>query len=260
MTRGRAVLLMESNVIVSKEFNGDMYPIGHGDSFFEELSLVENKREFASFLNNFNKETFQYKGRLYTNLNNDEIYVDANIDEKIIDNLFFKDFTSDWVFVKNLSGKEVEFHLTSKETIVIKHGETIRFNFGKLNQDYQVLIQPNIIKEEITDKVSKKEYIKVKNILGNNDISALLDSLNEEHQYKIHIKNGELYREDLQGKIDDENLTIDDLIRVYFLTLRNKIENNNIGEDGELYDLTDLIKQLIILERYSELFSKNNNK
>ena len=74
-TRGVALLLLEDKVLMSTEFNGDMYPHGYGDEFFEMLSKVESEEDFENFVKQFNDKNFQYGDDKFTfEMSNKEFY------------------------------------------------------------------------------------------------------------------------------------------------------------------------------------------
>lgn len=84
-TRGTAMIIDEEFVNFGPEFNGDMYPEGHGDNFIEKLSEVTNNTEFIIFNNRFNKYNFGYdkimscyQGKFNKNefIKNDEYSID----------------------------------------------------------------------------------------------------------------------------------------------------------------------------------------
>ena len=64
MTRGKFVLITEDQVYISIEFNGDMYPSGHGIEVMNRLKKVHTPDDFISEVTGFNKENFQYKDKL----------------------------------------------------------------------------------------------------------------------------------------------------------------------------------------------------
>lgn len=141
-TRGTGYLLLKGNVLSSTEFNGDMYPSGHGDDFFNGIKGVKNKKQFGDFLKAFNDERFRYQEELvYKDKNTDFYDVMAN-DELIIDfnNEYFERFFSDWIFFKNLTGSPVKFitrgddgkYDDTIEEITVLNGGSFRFNFGRV--------------------------------------------------------------------------------------------------------------------------------
>lgn len=136
-TRGTGYLLMEKKVVCTTEFNGDMYPEGHGDYFFTTIAESVEEIEFRTKVSYFNNRHFGYdQTELFHEIENLSFYDVLTREKLIIDftNKYFERFFSDWVFFKNLTGFPVLF-LTRGETIQeveVKHGDSIRFNYGEL--------------------------------------------------------------------------------------------------------------------------------
>lgn len=124
MTRGQiAVILPGGKLITSVEFNGDMYYSGgHGEEVFSELESMESEKEYREFVKDFNDRNFRYTDC--------ELFYDC--DESFFDmstNYFGKWF-SDYVYVKNLSEKEVVFIDADKQKIVLEPDAVMAFYFG----------------------------------------------------------------------------------------------------------------------------------
>ena len=124
MTRGQiAVILPGGKLITSVEFNGDMYYSGgHGEEVFSELESMETEKEYREFVKDFNDRNFRYTDC--------ELFYDC--DESFFDmstNYFGKWF-SDYVYVKNLSEKEVVFIDADKQKIVLEPDAVMAFYFG----------------------------------------------------------------------------------------------------------------------------------
>jgi hypothetical protein len=130
MTRGTFFLIKEDlTVLESTEFNGDMYPEGYGDIAFTMLKDVINEKSFIEMVTKFNEENHNYDDEKLIHqmdcMFDKDYYIDFNVD-------YFGRFFSDWLFMKNLSKKDITF--TDRENVksYIKIGETIRLNFGRL--------------------------------------------------------------------------------------------------------------------------------
>ena len=103
MTRGQiAAILPDGKLITSVEFNGDMYYSGgHGEEVFSELECIESEKEYREFVKDFNDRNFRYTDReLFYDC--DESFFDMSTD-------YFGKWFSDYVYVKNLSEKEIVF-------------------------------------------------------------------------------------------------------------------------------------------------------
>ena len=63
MTRGRiAVIIDYKTLLMSTEFNGDMYPeyYGHGLDVYNKLLKTENETEYRGYVYEFNNDFFQH--------------------------------------------------------------------------------------------------------------------------------------------------------------------------------------------------------
>lgn len=124
MTRGQiAVVLPDGSLISSIEFNGDMYLTEHGKEVVEELKYVESEDEYRELVERFNKEHFSYYDdpRVY---DCDESYFDMKTD-------YFDKWSSDYVYVKNLSDKPVVFTDKQGRKIQIDEDTVAAFHYGE---------------------------------------------------------------------------------------------------------------------------------
>lgn len=140
-TRGTAILIMENLIKEGPEFNGDMYPHGHGDEFLSNLAKdVSNENDFGHFTEDFNAKHFGYEKLKYTEHTHDELKNENNI---IGMREIYNSVTSDWVFVKNITSKSVKLQVLDifhdpdtneqySKNILVRPGEAIRVNFGIL--------------------------------------------------------------------------------------------------------------------------------
>lgn len=134
MTRGTAILIDEKKVNVGPEFNGDMYPHGHGDEFLQGLSEVKNNTEFIIFNNRFNKYNHGYDKIMsyYQGQFDHEVFKDGNIFDA---NKITNQIISDWVFIKNATDKTIKVKVNDENrqsrNMNIRPNETIRLYFGK---------------------------------------------------------------------------------------------------------------------------------
>lgn len=132
-TRGTAILLKEDKILASVEFNGDMYPHGYGDEFFEGLSKVTDTQGFQDFLDNFNDNNFQYDDEdVIYEYSNEDFYSDRGQARRYIDLGKKRIFSSDWLFFKNLTENiiSIEARRGDKWKLTqISPGDTLRFHF-----------------------------------------------------------------------------------------------------------------------------------
>ena len=137
-TRGTAILINNECVAIGPEFNGDMYPHGHGDNFLQELSKVENNTDFIIMNNRFNKYNFGYSGimeQYQGKFENKELQNKDYYDMNIITQKNGPWITSDWIFIKNVTDKQQKIKDLNGNIINIRQNETIRFHFGKLMEN-----------------------------------------------------------------------------------------------------------------------------
>ena len=151
MTRGTAYLILpKGKVISSCEFNGDMYGspkdderlqrVGYYSEMVERLKRVKDENTFKVQIKEFDKENFGYQDEEYDceEDNYFKFFKDdwkkewCNRNNKISfnENVYFKDFFSDYLYWLNLSGESVEFQCMNDKTRKVDHREIITFNFG----------------------------------------------------------------------------------------------------------------------------------
>lgn len=136
-TRGTAIIIENDNTVTAgPEFNGDMYPHGHGDYFMNQLLHVTNLNEFNNFNRAFNFGNFDYDE---SSLRNETYTLDELKNDKNVVSMeyIYNRVTSDWVFVKNLMNKSVRIEVleeynNTRRNILVRPGEVVRVNFGIL--------------------------------------------------------------------------------------------------------------------------------
>ena len=153
MTRGTFILITKKKVYESIEFNGDMYPEGYGDTAFDMLkNQVTNVKTFKEMVSDFNQihHGYEEKKKVWDKdwfVNDTLIKREDGTEYEQQQGMFEKDgsinfsndyysvgrFFSDWLFIKNLSGKDIEYIENNNERVtgIIPNGNTERFNFGK---------------------------------------------------------------------------------------------------------------------------------
>ena len=126
MTRGQiAIITPDDKLITSTEFNGDMYydGEGHGKEVVETLESIETEEEYREFVNDFNGRNFRYTDR--------ELFYDCDDSFYDMSTDYFGKWFSDYVYIKNLSDKDVVFTDSDKQKIVLEPDEIMAFNFGR---------------------------------------------------------------------------------------------------------------------------------
>lgn len=112
MTRGKFVIITNDNdkVYSSIEFNGDMYyeNNGHGTEAVERLKRVTDCESFEKEVAEFDKENFGYKDAGYLSVTGKLTFPVLVKNPTVPINLkasYFKDWFSDYLYVKNVSDK-----------------------------------------------------------------------------------------------------------------------------------------------------------
>lgn len=103
MTRGKILFLEEGKVYCTTEFNGDMYPEGHGDeiiAWFEE-GFFSCYAKYERFVYRFNKRNFGYEEPLISLYESKENMIDVR-----------KNWT-DYLYIINKS--ELEWRIVDKK-------------------------------------------------------------------------------------------------------------------------------------------------
>ena len=126
MTRGQiAIITPDGKLITSAEFNGDMYydGEGHGKEVLEALKDIETEAEYRTFVEEFNRKNFQYE--------HEDMFFDCDDSFYDMSTDYFGKWFSDYVYIKNLSGKTVVFTDADKQKIALEPDTLAAFNFGK---------------------------------------------------------------------------------------------------------------------------------
>ena len=129
MTRGMIIYVGNGKVLESIEFNGDMYPEGHGDKLMEMLREVDSELAFRKVVHDFNEQNHQYDEELICEKN--DFFDEAN--KVDFNNGYFERFFSDWIFVVNCSDNPIFFtcKLGEIEEVILPVGKATRFDFGR---------------------------------------------------------------------------------------------------------------------------------
>jgi len=126
MTRWTFVLILWDKVLLSAEFNWDMYPEWFWDEALMLLEGVNTEQEFRDRIKKFNEDHFWYEEDLVL-----EIPVSDFEDALDMSEDYFKYWFSDWLFFKNLSKASYVFKLDDedKRSVILEQWETMRLNF-----------------------------------------------------------------------------------------------------------------------------------
>lgn len=165
MTRGRIVVILNGEVmLVSTEFNGDMYYEGHGEDIINAFAEIEDEDQYREFVKQFNDDNFEYNERLVYKISNEiyERYLNMSVG-------YFDNWFSDYIYVKNLSDETVEFITNKEYKYILKPNKIGVFYFGDVVDD----IEENELELNMTDI---EAYIQS---LVNDDNVELYDMLNK---------------------------------------------------------------------------------
>ena len=191
MTRGKFFLFLKEQVYSSIEFNGDMYFEGHGENAAKGMQQVKDVVSLFDFAIRFNRDNFGYPENGLTYCLEQWSY-DEMLD---MSKDYFKKYFSDYVFIKNMSGKPLTFIGKSGEwTYTLQNEKSGVLHFGEE--------APDVFGE--LDAFVKKPKTKVLAIedldLGKEDIHFLIDNLGERDIVGLYRSWDELAREDAKEK------------------------------------------------------------
>lgn len=138
MTRGTFYLISDYHYFKSCEFNGDMYPDGHGRLAKELLDRVETTQGFYKMVAYFNDINHKYTDE-YPLV---RVEMAKDLDKWLdMSNNYFDFWFSDWIFIKNISKKDYIFTYKQEkiegtdevkplEKVTVKPSGILVINFG----------------------------------------------------------------------------------------------------------------------------------
>lgn len=140
MTRGQMVIILDTGIYASTEFNGDMYEDGNGEEAARLLNEVDTLDEFKSAVDTFNDNYYNYPERnLCRTVQKENLSV---INKKKYFDLWF----SDYLYVKNATDRIFDIVDIKKEHICVDSNDIAVFYFGeyignmvKVEEDAMVL-------------------------------------------------------------------------------------------------------------------------
>lgn len=131
MTRGRIVVVLNNEImLVSTEFNGDMFYQNLGKKVIEGLKKVENEGGYTKFVEDFNSENFGYKKEMVFRITDNDYLEYLNMEDNYFDKWF-----SDYIYVKNLSDDVVYFISGNGKKVVLPPNEIGIFYYGVVKYD-----------------------------------------------------------------------------------------------------------------------------
>jgi len=140
MTRGTFYAITEKLIIGTIEFNGDMYPEGHGNDVMNSLEEVKNVSDFNNMVNEFNSENHNYEMHKLLYPEKRSFYMRKDTVSMTDDN-YYEKFFSDWTFWKNLSKNIVTIKTRDKKSITLNPGEQVAISFGYFEDNYKKVVK-----------------------------------------------------------------------------------------------------------------------
>ena len=150
MTRGKLVIVLPDGGYKSAEYNGDMYmnqdeygptaPISPGDVSRKEIEKPTDLESYKEMVRNFTKwyygpeyakcklsdEEFEHESTIYP-------IKSPAIDEEL--GIHFSDYFthwfSDYIYLKNASGKQIKIYTREGEDVLLDDGQSEVFVFGR---------------------------------------------------------------------------------------------------------------------------------
>ena len=260
MTRGQiAIITPDGKLFTSTEFNGDMYynGEGYGKEVVEALESIETEEEYREFVNDFNDRNFRYTDH--------ELFYDCDDSFYDMSKDYFGKWFSDYVYIKNLSDKDVVFTDSKKQKIGIEPNMVTVFHFGEFYAAND-------------DGFAKREFIaRLKHILfrlSAEDMRLNYDMLTEicseyEQEYRDGTPSrqvqefGFILSEDVKSRLVEAtekgisavrsflNNTHED--EIYRLDGYGKLRNLNCGDfDDLIHEIADRTEQEIQIPFYKE--------
>ena len=144
MTRGQIAIIHswygkdEVSIMTSTEFNGDMYLDGYGEEVIKLLKTVKDVADYQYVVAKFNCDNHHY---------NDLDRLTWNSDGKEAENMldftkdYFNKWFSDYVYLKNITKKEVEIVTEERDDLgrttgtlktIVKPNDIVVLCFGRL--------------------------------------------------------------------------------------------------------------------------------
>ena len=179
MTRGKIIFIDENgSYYQTLEFNGDMYPGGHGDTIIEkyEDGGIRSYNDYEKFAVSFDRRYFGYADSV-------EELISVSILEN--DSVDYTCSWTDYLYVINGSGRVVKAH-TEDGIVEIPIAGMAVFHYQKLNWLVQIKERSNIV-------FSKKKFVAT--IARLQEIHDLRDNINK----LIHSKSDLMDSDFLNG-------------------------------------------------------------
>lgn len=178
MTRGKLVLLGEENQIyITEEFNGDMYPKGHGEEIIQifERGDLQSKKAFYNYVLGFCRRNFHDAEY------GDEIIRSTFSEEKKFD---IRENWTDYLYIINNSGKEY----------------TLLSNEGEINLPSNKMAIVHFQTLKTIKEISRNESEGSSFLISREEFSSMLNRMKETKEFIRDLnerlrrfENGQLY-------------------------------------------------------------------
>ncbi len=191
MTRGNLYCILDDMIMSSQQFNGDMYPSGHGETVIEAFEKITDLLEFVEFVAKFNSENHNYKDCELTYPEKREQYF---IGKHIVmtDDNYFHNFGADWTFWKNLSSKKVTIKTIENKNITIEPNGQVAINYGHFEGHIKSFAEcQEYIKKE--EEEYKKEQEKRERTIDKKDLYFRNGASDKEYHVQVVGTDAEGY-------------------------------------------------------------------
>jgi hypothetical protein len=130
MTRATLYCVTDKNVIRSVEYNGDGYPDGYGVFYIHLLEKTRSVEDFALMVQAFQNAHFRGYDFDPTFDDKKSSYFNKKGHMVMNDEKYFKDYFSDWIFIKNISSNPFPLITREGDLKILGEGEQIALNYG----------------------------------------------------------------------------------------------------------------------------------
>lgn len=128
MTRFQIVGIFEDKILAAGEFNGDGYfEGGHGEELCAQFPNIRTEEDYRKMVKDMNDQYFEYEENLIYQVEDPE---DLNFYKLKQENLYYKVWFSDYLYIINLSGEDREIIDENHTNITLNPGGWVTINFG----------------------------------------------------------------------------------------------------------------------------------
>ena len=181
MTGGTFVLFEAEKVYATNEFNGDMYYEGHGKIVAMAMTSIRTKEDLLKFAKDFNKKEFGYPDEKIRpfELTADHSYSDClNMVQE-----YFKKYFSDYLYIVNASGRDLEF-TTKDGTRILPDNTSGVLNFGHDAKDFPAALNAFKGEGETGEADIIEEAARLFNVQLSAEETSEAGEILREHGYK----------------------------------------------------------------------------